>query len=120
MWLTVEEVARSDGIGCKDFLEDPRNNGENKVYESYSEDSVSYASSNGHTKLLDEVSSSSMMSVYCGCGRIVNQDRSEMKLKLDLGKELECTTCRNTRISHEIDELNQHFEPVQEESDEVL
>ncbi|MGN0099168.1 MAG: hypothetical protein ACI38Y_07580 [Candidatus Methanomethylophilaceae archaeon] len=90
------------------------------MYGSYSEDSVSYASSNGHNKLLDDASSSSMMSVYCGCGRIVNQDRSEMMLKLDLGKELECTTCRNTRISHEIDELNQHFDPAQEEADEVL
>jgi hypothetical protein len=46
------------------------------------------------------------MCVYCACGRIVGLDRSEMQLKLALGKELQCTVCRNERISREIDYFN--------------
>ncbi len=61
---------------------------------------------------LDKFSSKDEMCVYCACGRIVALDRSEMKLKLALGKDLECTTCRNRRISEEIDYLNNLYDGV--------
>lgn len=79
------------------------------------DDSVSYAQQKGCFRTLDLLASTSTMSVYCKCGRIVVLDRSEMKLKLDLGKELECMSCRNLRISQDIDSLNQHFEGIVEE-----
>ena len=50
-----------------------------------------------------------MKKIYCKCGCIIGLDSSQMKLKLKLGKELECTECRNARISKDIDELNMHF-----------
>ena len=53
---------------------------------------------------------SRMKKIYCKCGRIIGLDYSQMKLKLSLGKELECTECRNARISKDIDDLNCHFE----------
>ncbi len=55
------------------------------------------------------------MNVYCACGRIVNQDRSEMQLKISLGKELQCSYCRNQRISQEIDYLNNLYDGIVEE-----
>lgn len=69
---------------------------------------------------LEDLSGDSAMSVYCQCGRIVILDRSEMKLKLSLGKELECMACRNARISNEIDALNDHFNGVPEVDDWLL
>ena len=61
---------------------------------------------------LDKFSSVDEMCVYCSCGRIVALDRAEMQLKLSLGKELQCTTCRNRRISEEIDYLNNLYDGV--------
>lgn len=60
---------------------------------------------------------SRMKKIYCRCGCIIGLDSAEMKLKLKLGKELECTQCRNARISKDIDELNSIFsgEPVSDE-----
>ena len=60
---------------------------------------------------------SRMKKIYCKCGCIIGLDSSQMKLKLKLGKELECTECRNARISRDIDELNMHFsgEAVEED-----
>ena len=55
---------------------------------------------------------SKMKEIYCNCGRIIRFDSSQMKLKLKLGKELECTECRNARISRDIDELNDHFSGI--------
>ncbi len=52
---------------------------------------------------------SKMKKIYCRCGCIVGLDSAEMKLKLKLGKELECTDCRNARIAREIEELDSHF-----------
>jgi len=66
---------------------------------------------------LDKFSLSDEMCVYCKCGRIVNLDRREMQLKLALGKELQCTACRNARISEEIDYLNNLFDGVIEEEE---
>jgi len=51
-----------------------------------------------------------MKKIYCKCGHIIGLDYSQMKLKLSLGKELECTECRNARISKDIDDLNCHFD----------
>jgi hypothetical protein len=64
---------------------------------------------------LDNLSSLDRMCVYCACGRIVALDRSEMQLKISLGKELQCTVCRNARISQEIDSMNSLFEGIPEE-----
>ena len=58
---------------------------------------------------------SKMKDIYCRCGCIIRLDSAEMKIKQKLGKELECTNCRNARISREIDELNSVFEPQTEE-----
>lgn len=59
---------------------------------------------------LDQVRIDCMMNVYCECGRIVWLDRSAMRLKLNMGKNLECTSCRNKRISDEIEILDRHFD----------
>lgn len=82
--------------------------------------SGSFASHNAHLRTLDIMRGDAAMSVYCECGRIVIQDRSEMKLRLSLGKELECMTCRNARISREIDALNDHFNGIDEADCELL
>ena len=69
-------------------------------------DSVSYVPKAHRVEMLDRLSDDNQMCVYCACGRIVSLDRSEMALKLSLGKELQCTSCRNARISDEIDYMN--------------
>ena len=53
-----------------------------------------------------------MKEIYCSCGRIIGMDSAQVKLKLKLGKELECTECRNARISRDIDEMNDHFNGI--------
>lgn len=63
---------------------------------------------------LDGANSFRTMSVYCSCGSIVVLDHSEMRLRLSLGKELECPSCRNLRIGQEIDLLNSHFDGLDE------
>jgi hypothetical protein len=66
---------------------------------------------------LDRFSSKDEMCVYCACGRIVALDRSEMSLKISLGKDLECMSCRNRRIAQEIDYLNNLYDGrIDEES----
>jgi len=64
---------------------------------------------------LDTLIDGPLMSIYCKCGRIVVLDRSEMKLKMSLGKELQCISCRNMRISQEIDALNNLYNGIVEE-----
>ncbi|UAL07341.1 MAG: hypothetical protein KRP56_05775 [Candidatus Methanogranum gryphiswaldense] len=66
---------------------------------------------------LDSVGARSFMKIYCPCGRIVGLDKSEMQLKKKLGKDLECVSCRNLRISAEIDEMNSHFDGTSEENE---
>ena len=61
---------------------------------------------------------SRMKKIYCKCGRIIGLDSAQMKLKLKLGKELECTECRNARISKDIDEINMHFDGESADLDE--
>ena len=55
--------------------------------------------------------------IYCRCGRIVNMDSMIIKMKLSMGKNLECPKCRNERIFNDIDEINMHFEGIEPEDD---
>ena len=64
---------------------------------------------------IDYVDPRNMMKVYCNCGRIIGLDAAQMNLKLSLRKELQCTHCRNSRISRDIEELNALFEVTPEE-----
>ena len=57
-------------------------------------------------------------SIYCNCGRITVLDKNEMEFKISLGKELECSSCRNQRIGREIDELDSVFAGIQEKEAE--
>ena len=82
----------------------------------YDYTSDSYVSGGEKLHSLDVFSPKSMMSVYCECGRIVVLDRAEMKLKLSLGKDLQCMKCRNIRISQDIDYLNALFDGTLEEN----
>ena len=75
-------------------------------------DSSRYASEGMYDTDYEVFDLKNAMSVYCSCGRIVNLDRDEMNVRIALGKELECSKCRNQRISIEIDALNEHFAPV--------
>jgi hypothetical protein len=77
-------------------------------------DSACYASY-GYMDAESEVKTIDGMSVYCACGRIVTLDRKEMMVRLELGKDLECSKCRNQRISMEIDALNDHFSGVRKD-----
>jgi len=85
------------------------------MIEDIAYDSVSYVPCTHASITLDHLSADNEMCVYCMCGRIVNLDRSEMKLKLSLGKELQCTFCRNQRISKEIDYLNDLYNGIIDE-----
>ena len=80
------------------------------MIDSEVRDSVSYVPNTHHVKMLDRLSDDDQMCVYCACGRIVALDRSEMMLKLSLGKELQCMSCRNARISEEIEYMNDLYE----------
>ncbi len=64
---------------------------------------------------LDGACSRDFIQIYCSCGRIVRLDREEVSLKIRLGKDLECTSCRNRRISWEIDMMNDHFDGILEQ-----
>ncbi|MCK9322710.1 MAG: hypothetical protein RBR05_01815 [Candidatus Methanomethylophilaceae archaeon] len=75
----------------------------------------SIPSTKGHICTLDNVSASSFLKIYCSCGRIIGLDKSEMKIKMKLGKSLECVSCRNARISRELDALDKSFYGVEEE-----
>lgn len=70
---------------------------------------------NGRICTLDDSCTRAFMQIYCSCGRIVSLDRSEMQLKMKLGKDLECASCRNFRISAEIDMMNDHFSGIIEQ-----
>ena len=56
-----------------------------------------------------------MKKIYCTCGRIVDIDRDYFDMRMRLGKQVECRFCRNIRIGHEIEELNNHFQGIPEE-----
>ena len=61
---------------------------------------------------LDKFSSKDEMCVYCACGRSVALDKAEMQLKISLGQDLECMTCRNRRIAHDIEYLNNLYDGI--------
>jgi hypothetical protein len=70
---------------------------------------LSFASSKGRLCTLDDASTKTLAKIYCACGKIVDLDKSVIKVKHSLKKEVECTVCRNLRISRDIDALNAHF-----------
>ena len=61
-----------------------------------------------------------MKKIYCTCGSIVDVDKDYFRMRMDLGKSLECCHCRNRRISREIDDLNNHFLGISDEDSGVL
>ncbi|AIZ56290.1 hypothetical protein Mpt1_c03960 [Candidatus Methanoplasma termitum] len=67
---------------------------------------------------LDSAGPRSFTKIYCACGKIVDLDKKKMNIKKSLKKDLECTTCRNARISREIDSINEHFDgPLSKEEE---
>ncbi|MDD3399284.1 MAG: hypothetical protein PHW93_06810 [Candidatus Methanomethylophilaceae archaeon] len=58
--------------------------------------------------------------VYCSCGCIVDLDKRVINLKQRLGKDIECMSCRNNRISADIDILERHFSGCLEEDSDYL
>jgi len=75
----------------------------------------------GHGKrgngFFSEYSRSTMRKIYCDCGRILDLDSGYFALKQALRKKVECPFCRNVRISLEIQELNDHFDPPSAEGE---
>ena len=63
---------------------------------------------------------STMRKVYCSCGSIIDMDRDYFLMRMNLGKQVECNHCRNERVSREIDELNNHFLGIDEESSDSV
>ncbi|MDR0791353.1 MAG: hypothetical protein LBE47_02310 [Methanomassiliicoccaceae archaeon] len=59
---------------------------------------------------IDSVRSCDMSKIYCACGNIVSLDGSMVRMKKRLKKNVECTVCRNHRISFDIDYLNGLFD----------
>lgn len=57
----------------------------------------------------------SFTKIYCRCGRIVDVDTGEFRVKKMLKKEVECPHCRNLRIAAELDMLGDHYMPLEEE-----
>jgi hypothetical protein len=54
---------------------------------------------------------------FCACGAIAELDSSVISRKRNLGKEVECSRCRNRRISEEHRELRKLYS---EEDDDWL
>ena len=48
---------------------------------------------------------SSMNKVFCTCGAIAEVDSRTISRKRRLGKDVECSCCRNQRISEELEEM---------------
>lgn len=68
--------------------------------------------------LIYDAGPASFQKIYCKCGRIVDFDRCGCELKKSLHKEVECSRCRNDRISRELDSLDEHYCHI--ESDDPL
>jgi hypothetical protein len=47
--------------------------------------------------------------VLCLCGAVADVDSRIANTKKRLGKSIECRSCRNERIAHEMDDLRSHF-----------
>jgi len=50
-----------------------------------------------------------MNKVFCSCGAIEDLDSTIIDVKMALGKEIECSRCRNRRIAMELEELGERF-----------
>ena len=59
--------------------------------------------------MIDSIRACDMKKIYCECGNIVSLDKSIVRVKKLLKKRVECTVCRNNRISLDIDYLNNLF-----------
>ncbi len=55
--------------------------------------------------------------IYCNCGRFVPIDTKAYRRRLSLHKPIECVACRNARIAAEIEELDEHYNVIEPESD---
>jgi ribosomal protein S27E len=55
--------------------------------------------------------------VLCKCGAVAELDRSVLKTKRYLGKNVECRRCRNNRIAREKDELDKEYFDIHETLD---
>lgn len=82
------------------------------MIENHVCDSDSYGCRKLAMTRLDIIPVDNEIHVYCSCGRVVALDRSEMELKMSLRKPLQCSVCRNQRISQEIDYLNDLYNGV--------
>ena len=56
--------------------------------------------------------------VLCPCGAIAEVDSAMVSTKNGLGKIVECRCCRNRRIAHEFDEMDRHFNFVDDKGDD--
>ena len=74
---------------------------------------------NACTHSLDKVGPRSFVKIYCACGKIVDLDKKKIGMKKSLKKNIECTSCRNARISKEIDIMNEHFDGFFAEDDQI-
>ncbi|MCL2607178.1 MAG: hypothetical protein FWD92_01285 [Methanomassiliicoccaceae archaeon] len=57
-----------------------------------------------------------MLKIYCKCGNIVSLDKGMIWTKKNLRKKIECTACRNRRISFDIEYLNGLFDGTLDEA----
>ena len=46
---------------------------------------------------------------FCTCGAIADLDSTSISLKRRLGKDVECSFCRNQRISEELEEMKRLY-----------
>ena len=67
------------------------------------------------SKTIDRVKASDMQKIYCKCGNIVSIDKSVVRTKELLKKRVECTACRNNRISVDIEYLNSYYDGTLDE-----
>jgi hypothetical protein len=58
-----------------------------------------------------------MTRVLCKCGAVAELDRSVLKTKRYLGKNVECRRCRNIRIAREKEELDKEYFDIHETLD---
>ena len=66
-------------------------------------------------RTIDSMRSCDMYKIYCDCGNIVSLDKGAVRIKKQLKKTVECTVCRNHRISADIDTINSIFDGTLDE-----
>ncbi|MCL2786656.1 MAG: hypothetical protein FWD81_05515 [Methanomassiliicoccaceae archaeon] len=67
------------------------------------------------SRTIDGIRSCDMFKIYCDCGNIVSLDKCTVRMKKQLKKDIECTVCRNYRISMDIDHINSIFDGTLDE-----